>query len=166
MKKIISIILLLLISISLLCSCSNVKTGYVWYQIGENDTELYNKAIEQGMGLTIPDSAEITVLHDSVTEECTGFAIIKASLSNCTVDTLKEISNIAEWSLYDIDSKVEENFKKAHETLGINEPDRNGAYHYFKYEENGTTASTSAIWNNSTKELYIVFILTLDVNAE
>ncbi len=163
MKKTISFILVILIFCLLFCSCTEEKTGYVWYQLGKNDSSLYAEAIERGMRLTLPDDAVINVIHDSVTEDCTGFAVIKADLSPSETNTLDKIANIAEWTKIDLDKKTEEYFKKAYEKISLAMPEGENIYNYFRSEEAGTDSATAAIWNDDTKELHIVFALTFDI---
>ena len=167
MKKTVLLLLTVFIFCLQLCSCSEEeKTGYVWYQIGKNDPSLYAEAMERGMDLTLPDDAVISVIHDSVTEDCTGFAVIKAGLSASETNTLDKIANIAEWAKIDLEQKTTEYFKKAYEKLSLSTPEGENIYYYFRNEETGTDSATAAIWNDDTKELHIVFALTFDVEMQ
>ena len=175
MKKSILCIMLISVMCFSLFACSKPKDydGFIWYQTGKDDPELLYEAVFSTTETDIPDDATVKILHDSITGECEGFALIEVDFSTSAThpsDMTIQLKMIDEWEAAKVNSKAYNRLKEAFDYLGLTLPSFENSFTYYKSEMlseeiDEEVASYVGFWNEASMKYYVLCMLTLEVTA-
>ncbi len=173
MKRILCFILIVMLCIPFAsCAKKNYK-GFIWYQTGKDDPELLYDAIYNTTKTDIPDDAAKKLIHDSITENCEGFALVEVDFSTSETnpsDMTMQLTLVDGWESADTDSAAYDRMKEAFDYLGLTLPSFENAYTYYESEMysdevDEEVASYVGYWNEADMKYYVLCMLTLEVTV-
>ncbi len=175
MKKNILCLMLIFVMCFSFFACSKPKTydGFIWYQTGKDDPELLYDAVYSTTGTDIPPDATIKVLHDSITGECEGFALIEVDYSTSVTlpsDMTIQLSIVDGWEEAKVGSQAYNRLKEAFDYLNLTLPSFENAFTYYESEMlseeiDEEVASYVGFWNEEGMKYYVLCMLTLEVTT-
>ena len=171
MKKILCFILILSFCFSFVSCSKKDYNGFIWYQTGKDDPDLLYDAIYNSTGTDIPKDATATVLHDTITENGEGFALIEVDYSTSKTnpsDMTFQLTLVDGWEAAEVDSPAYNRLKEAFDFLNLTLPSFENAFTYYDAEiyseESGEeVASYVGFWSEADMKYYVLCMLTLEV---